>query len=86
LPRCRPDFALTPWPGSMSMVRSSAPRADHWSMTLRNAARGVAIILFVWAALVAATWITKGNYSVLVAAGLALLAFGCDPWPRNWGR
>lgn len=55
-------------------------------MTLRMAARAVAIILFVWAALVALTWVTKGNYAALVAFGLALLAFGTDAWPRNWGR
>lgn len=55
-------------------------------MTLRVAARAVAIILFVWAALVALTWVKHGNYSALVAFGLALLALGVEVWPRNWGR
>jgi hypothetical protein len=55
-------------------------------MTLRIAARFLAIVAFVWAALVAATWVTHGNYSVLIAVGLAFLAFGVEAWPRNWGR
>lgn len=51
--------------------------------TLRLAARAAAVVLFVWAALVALTWVTKGNYGALVAFGLALFVFGCDPWPKT---
>jgi hypothetical protein len=55
-------------------------------MTPRIAARFIAIVLFVWAALVALDWINHGNYGALVAGGLAFFAFGCDAWPRPWGR
>jgi hypothetical protein len=40
----------------------------------------VAVVLFVWAALVAVGWVTFGTYGALLAFGLAAFAASFLPW------